>query len=93
MVFDSVREELALKISPIPKTAIAEESKIELKNKPFSQLPFEINLPIVNKPVEINLPMVNKPMTSEIRVKHTMPTLVEFHNKNATVPEWRLQLL
>ena len=92
MVFDSVREELALKISPIPKMTIAEESKIELKNKPFSQLPLDINLPIVNKPVEIIIPMVNKPLTSEIRVKHTMPTLVEFHNKNATVPEWRLQL-
>lgn len=30
--------------------------------------------------------------TSEFAVKPTSPTLVEFHSKNSTVPEWRLQL-
>jgi uncharacterized RDD family membrane protein YckC len=92
MVFDSVREELALKISPIPKMPMVEETKIALKEKSFAPVPLETNLPVINKSAEVNLPVVNKPLTAEIRVKNTMPTLVEFHNKNATVPEWRLQL-
>jgi uncharacterized RDD family membrane protein YckC len=33
-----------------------------------------------------------KTQTSEIMAKPTSPTLVEFQHKNATVPEWRLQL-
>lgn len=32
------------------------------------------------------------PETAEFGVKNTNPTLVEFHNKNASLPEWRLQL-
>lgn len=33
-----------------------------------------------------------KTATGEIGSKPTSPTLVEFHSKNAAVPEWRLQL-
>ena len=30
--------------------------------------------------------------TSEIAIKQTSPTLIEFNHKNATLPEWRLKL-
>lgn len=44
--------------------------------------------PILKHPA----PVSNKPNTTEIAAKQTSPTLVEFQNKNATLPEWRLQL-
>lgn len=37
-------------------------------------------------------PLPVKSHTTEIAAKPTSPTLVEFQNKNATLPEWRLQL-
>jgi hypothetical protein len=45
--------------------------------------------PPVQKPV---VPAHVKPNTTEIAAKPTSPTLVEFQNKNATMPDWRLQL-
>lgn len=55
-----------------------------------------VNKPAVSKPAVnqsvVNKPAVNKSVTAEIGVKPTSPTLVEFQNKNATMPEWRLQL-
>jgi uncharacterized RDD family membrane protein YckC len=41
------------------------------------------------KPAE---PKQTKTATAEINTKTTSPTLVEFQNKNAQLPEWRLQL-
>lgn len=137
MVHDSVREELALKITPLGKQPKAESPKIEItkvdfnekpvpqlyippaiQSKPVQPKPAEsvqsapppiVNPPVLNKPLNEmpikprviqrpvmadipNQPLVNKPLTSEIKIKNTAPTLVEFHNKNATLPEWRLQL-
>ena len=40
--------------------------------------------PVAAAPVKTN--------TTEIAAKATSPTLVEFQNKNATLPDWRLQL-
>lgn len=37
-------------------------------------------------------PAPPKTNTTEIAAKATSPTLVEFQNKNATLPDWRLQL-
>jgi uncharacterized RDD family membrane protein YckC len=93
MINDSVREELKDKISPIVK-------KITLERTPL--IPNKIEPTMFNKPVQqaaipkqqipvIEL-VIEKPVTMEIPVKPTAPTLVEFHNKNATVPEWRMQL-
>lgn len=114
MVNDSVREELALKISPLGKSA-----KIEIKEKPVAAEPIIAGQPIVsNQPVVApNQPVLSsqqqppqpkpsssKPVltiantkppqqhTGEIMAKATSPTLVEFQNKNAVLPEWRLQL-
>jgi uncharacterized RDD family membrane protein YckC len=98
MINDSVREELKDKISPIIKP-------LNLERKPLIPKREEPVLPpmpaVLSKPVQaavipkpsIPLPekVLEKP-TTEISVKPTAPTLVEFHNKNATLPEWRLQL-
>jgi uncharacterized RDD family membrane protein YckC len=52
------------------------------KSQPAAQPP-------VMKPV---IPPVIKTNTTEITAKPTSPTLVEFQNKNAMLPEWRLQV-
>ena len=83
MVKDSVREELALKISPIAKG-------VRKETKEKSSPPVVENL---SPPKAVPTPpIVSNPHTSEITAKPTSPTLVEFHNKNAIVPDWRLQL-
>ncbi len=46
--------------------------------------------PIPKQPVAVAAPA--KIDTMEIAAKATSPTLVEFQNKNATLPDWRLQL-
>lgn len=133
MVNDSVREELALKISPIVKTAKVENAKAEITSKaetprveirhsafpPVKTEPPKMSeAPIVsspqlpsppppvasatpppiavNPPPPVAQPMLSiattKPHTSEFLTKPTSPTLIEFQNKNAVLPEWRLQL-
>ncbi|CAN5455356.1 hypothetical protein BH18ACI1_BH18ACI1_04860 [soil metagenome] len=83
MINDSVREELKPKISPAAKKAnfeIEENSPVPEKS---------------NQPVNAALSspkIMLKTTTMELAVKATSPTLVEFHNKNAALPEWRLQL-
>jgi uncharacterized RDD family membrane protein YckC len=87
MLNDTVREELALKISPLPKTVPAEVIE--------NPTPITPAVPPV-KELEISIPpalkLNNRPQTTEIMTKTTSPTLVEFNNKNATLPDWRLQL-
>lgn len=73
MVHDSVREELALKITPVIKR----------------------EQPVINETPTVPPPQKASPKlqeTSQIMTKATSPTLVDFQYKNATVPEWRLQL-
>lgn len=150
MMNDSVREELALKISPIVKTAKPVEkgeipkpstplftsgvskpsvtatqpakppvvslppsqtqpaAKAVVQNSVEPQIKFEMIEPapaltVENEPIQtaeqsftispaIPAPPKPKQDTAEITAKPTSPTLVEFRNKNAIVPEWRLQL-
>ncbi len=80
MLNDSVREELASKISPIQKAEKSEAVKITLQVE-------AVQLPVLSKSM-----VADYPQTSEIMSKNTSPTLVEFNNKNATLPDWRLQL-
>jgi uncharacterized RDD family membrane protein YckC len=92
MVHDSVREELALKISPILKSSKVETPKVEMPKiemKEKMQSPFLVSSVSAEQPVQ---PAIDRTITAEIRAKQTAPTLVEFHNKNTTIPEWRLQL-
>lgn len=134
MVKDSVREELALKITPAEKSARvekeiaeilsnAEKAKAEIWRNtlppvkrepviktapaPLAEKPVASNPPIstappakINPPVVTNTPpappilslAATKPETAEFFSKPTSPTLIEFQNKNAVLPEWRLQL-
>ena len=83
MINDSVREELVRKVSA------AKPLDFELKGNKMPQNK-------TNQPAKV--PHSQKPdaapktATTEISAKPTSPTLVEFHSKNATLPEWRLQL-
>lgn len=115
MIFDSVREELALKISPIIKPLKVElPLKSEVKEKPTSAAPIakpiipptSSDMPAPSKtvapaaksevtysaPVQNQVATTVKTETAEIASKATSPTLVEFQNKNAVLPDWRLQL-
>lgn len=89
MMDDSVREELKAKISPM-KTII----KTEIGgNNAVSNKPNPISVPKPQLPIaKPQLPTLVKTNTTEITPKPTSPTLIEFQNKNATLPEWRLQL-
>lgn len=108
MVFDSVREELALKISPIVKSSIN-----EIKEKPVVSVnqvlptpkvepvetvkqapPIELTKTFTEEPpaLEIPKPVVKRIETAELIVKQTSKTLTDFNHKNATLPEWRLQM-
>lgn len=106
MINDSVREELITKITPLVKPIPKPEKidlpgisdnypikpsapqtpKYDLQSLPKTRIEFtyapEVKSEIKKEPVE----------TTEFEPKHTSPTLVEFHNKNAQLPEWRLQL-
>lgn len=84
MTNDSVREELIGKVSARLKPIISENRENQMMNKPLPTAPPEIiSPPIIETP---------KTVTTEIAAQATNPTLVEFHSRNATVPEWRLQL-
>jgi uncharacterized RDD family membrane protein YckC len=118
MMYDSVREELASKISPLPKSSrleITSETRVEISRplvtppappQNFAPLP-PVQSEATPAPVRNSAPLappieqtpappapktIEKIETSEITAKPTSPTLVEFRNKNATLPEWRLQL-
>jgi len=81
---DSVREELVAKISAAAKKSLNFEIKI-------NTMPNKMPEPVKN--VASQNPIVApKPTTSDLSAKPTNSTLIEFHSKNATLPEWRLQL-
>jgi len=84
MIKDSVREELVGKISNVAKPF-----DFELKGNKMTQSKTTQSgeISVAQKPEA-----PPKTATTEIASKPTSPTLVEFHSKNATIPEWRLQL-
>ncbi len=87
MLNDSVREELASKVTPIAKTVKTEVVETPKREVEITAPKVAVAVPIPPKPI-----LTNRPQTSEIMTKTTSPTLVEFNNKNATLPDWRLQL-
>jgi uncharacterized RDD family membrane protein YckC len=100
MMNDSVREELKDRISSAPKPVItqAKPNPPFLTPKPTPTLASakpELPVEAAPKPPQ---PVLKQPVaavkthTTEIAAKPTSPTLVEFQNKNATLPDWRLQL-
>ncbi|CAN5429533.1 hypothetical protein BH20ACI1_BH20ACI1_09160 [soil metagenome] len=80
MLNDSVRKELNPKISPIAKQINFEmKEKTSVSNK-------------LNHQITVSNSSEPKQHTAEITVKMTSPTLVDFQNKDATIPEWRLKV-
>jgi uncharacterized RDD family membrane protein YckC len=107
MVNDSVREELETKISvpvrrhePAPRVEMtfSESPAIEapIVHPPVAQPPV-VQAPVAAAaaPVKREIPRPTPPLkreTNPLSGPKTSPTLVEFQNKNATIPDWRLQL-
>ena len=84
MLGDTVRRELVGKVSAVAKPVDSElKGNMMLQNK-VNQL--------TKVPDSLKPDATPRTATTEIAAKLTSPTLVEFHSKNATLPEWRLQL-
>lgn len=79
---DTVREELESKIAPA-----ADSANIEIERDAIAPE----QTPVMETKLASKAPPV-KTGTSDLAIKHTNPTLVEFQTKNATLPDWRLQL-
>ncbi len=84
MIKDSVREELVGKISNVAKPF---DFELKVNKMTQSKTTQSAEISVAQKPEA-----PPKTATTEIASKPTSPTLVEFHSKNATIPEWRLQL-
>lgn len=83
MMNDSVREELQSKVAPSPEAA-----KFDIRRNPAMNadpLPPPPFIPAVKKPTA-------RIDTANLPIKKTSPTLAEFRTKNATLPDWRLEL-
>ena len=78
---DSVREELQSKITYVTTPRIVGREQ----PKPVSE-------PISQRPLMVAMPIAKRQETADLAVSKTSPTLVEFQNKNASLPDWRLQL-
>lgn len=83
MMNDSVREELQSRVSPSGQ--LRDERKPEPAPTP--------------KPVVLDSrPIPDQPIPKRVQTSglaaaaNTSPTLVDFHNKNGTLPDWRLQV-
>jgi uncharacterized RDD family membrane protein YckC len=93
MVNDSVREELQTKISAPTARPIAEQA--EPVPSPEISAPTPTPAPVMAAPAKREIPRPSPPMkrvTNPLNGPKTSPTLVEFQTKNASVPDWRLQL-
>lgn len=93
---DSVREELKDKITIAPKPLVsqAKPNPPIVAPKPIPPV-IKTELPVESAPQPILKPQIPLPVktnTTEIAAKPTSPTLIEFQNKNAALPDWRLQL-
>ncbi len=79
---DTVREELQPKITSgnLPRLNEPLEKSVSASQRP--------------RPAMINPPLQapKKRVTADLAAAKTSPTLVEFQNKNASLPDWRLQL-
>ncbi len=85
MINDSVREVLVKNLSAAAKKSHNLEMKINMMSN-------ETPEPAEKVAIQNLVATTPKPTTSDLSVKLTNPTLIEFHSRNSTVPEWRLQL-
>src|SRR5688500_13194733 len=90
MVYDTVREELQTKITPgTPRLRMTIET-VTSESKPTVEPP-KTKPPEIKAP-EIKLPIARPARTAGLSSPKTSPTLIEFQNRNASLPDWRLQL-
>jgi uncharacterized RDD family membrane protein YckC len=76
-----------------PQTLTVQETEAPKIPKPEMPLAMTVTENTLSKPEKpVIAPRPERTETTEISVKHTVPTLVEFHTAKATVPEWRLHL-
>ncbi len=85
MLYDTVREELIPKVANVSK-------RLNFNLTENKMLASKMSEPVQNTTPPQKYSGEPKTVTTEIVNKSTSPTLVEFHSKNAAVPEWRLQL-
>jgi uncharacterized RDD family membrane protein YckC len=86
MMNDTVREELETKISSNSGDLVPTPS---LKLPPRPEFLVSKELPKVAEPEKRPAP---RTVTAQLPNKNTSQTLVDFQNKNAMLPDWRLQL-
>jgi len=87
MMNDTVREELQTKITP------GINLRIEATPDPMpGRSPLPARPSIAPPPVMKVSPPAKGVDTAGLKVSKTSPTLVEFQNKNASLPDWRIQL-
>ena len=86
MMNDTVREELETKISSNSGDLVPTPS---LKLPPRPEFLVSKDLPKVAEPEKRAAP---RTVTAQLPNKNTSQTLVDFQNKNAMLPDWRLQL-
>jgi uncharacterized RDD family membrane protein YckC len=85
MMNDTVREELQTKITTgVPQQNVR-------KPEPPTPEPPKIE-PAPPRPPILAQPPIRRVQTADLSAPKTSPTLVGFQNKNAPLPEWRLQM-
>ena len=84
MMYDSVREELQTKITPLSPPRIEAPVQPKPVSEPISQR--------LERPLMVAMPIANRQETADLPVSKPSSRLVEFQNKNASLPDWRLQL-
>ncbi|MEQ1921377.1 MAG: RDD family protein [Pyrinomonadaceae bacterium] len=90
MMNDSVREELQTKITSGPLAKATSTPPMQVEDRPQMPVP---NRPLPQRPPMIAQPQMQKRQeTAGLNSSKTSPTLVEFQNKNSSLPDWRLQL-
>ncbi len=94
MMNDSVREELQSKVAPSAKLPKIEALGVEVpraESRPSLAAPPKPLILETLKPEHPAQPQ-KRIVTSGLGSPKTNPTLVEFQNKNTSMPEWRLQM-
>ena len=106
MMYDTVREELQTKITPgVPRLKMTiekvdpEPERVVARQEHRPQeargpkAAEAVARPEIQPPApKAPPPVVKRTQTAGLAAPKTSPTLVEFQNKNASLPEWRLQL-
>src|SRR6186997_3025821 len=93
MMNDTVREELQTKITsgPLPGAIPKPQTPIHRPEQPVRQhaAPSPMRQSVAPPPVPARAPF--KTITAGLVAPKTSPTLVDFQNKNAKLPDWRIQ--